>query len=65
MIEKFEEPVITAMILTPSEHVGGILELCQEKRGIQKGLEYVADATACSSPTSCRSTKSCSTSTIG
>ncbi len=41
-IEKFEEPVITAMMLTPNEHVGGILELCQEKRGIQKGLEYVS-----------------------
>ena len=41
-IAKFEEPVITAMILTPNEHVGGILELCQEKRGIQKGLEYVS-----------------------
>ena len=41
-IAKFEEPVITATILTPSEHVGGILELCQEKRGVQKGLEYVA-----------------------
>src|SRR5436189_3360753 len=37
-----EEPVITAMILTPSTHVGGILELCQEKRGIQKGLEYLS-----------------------
>ncbi|HYT73451.1 MAG TPA: translation elongation factor 4 [Vicinamibacterales bacterium] len=41
-IEKIEEPVITAMVLTPSAHVGGILELCQEKRGIQKGLEYLA-----------------------
>jgi GTP-binding protein LepA len=41
-IEKIEEPVITAMILTPSEHVGGILELCQSKRGVQKGLDYVA-----------------------
>jgi GTP-binding protein LepA len=41
-IEKFEEPVITAMILTPSEHVGGILHLCQEKRGVQKGMEYLA-----------------------
>ena len=30
------------MILTPSAHVGGILELCQEKRGVQKGLEYLA-----------------------
>src|SRR6187431_414244 len=41
-IEKFEEPVITAMILTPSDYVGGILELCQEKRGVQKAMEYVA-----------------------
>ena len=41
-IERFEEPVITAMILTPSEHVGAILHLCQEKRGVQKGLEYLA-----------------------
>ncbi len=41
-IAKIEEPIITAMILTPSEHVGGILELCQEKRGVQKGMEYVS-----------------------
>ena len=41
-IEKIEEPIITAMILTPSEHVGPILQLCQEKRGIQKNLEYLA-----------------------
>jgi GTP-binding protein LepA len=41
-IEKIEEPVITAMILTPAEHVGGILQLCQDKRGVQKTLEYLA-----------------------
>jgi GTP-binding protein LepA len=41
-IEKLEEPVITAMVLTPSEYVGGILQLCQDKRGVQKGLEYLA-----------------------
>jgi GTP-binding protein LepA len=41
-IAKIEEPVITAMILTPSEHVGAILQLCQDKRGVQKTLEYVA-----------------------
>jgi GTP-binding protein LepA len=41
-IEKFEEPIITAMILTPSEHVGGILSLCQDKRGVQKGIEYLS-----------------------
>jgi GTP-binding protein LepA len=41
-IDKIEEPVITATILTPQAHVGGILELCQEKRGIQKNLEYLS-----------------------
>jgi GTP-binding protein LepA len=41
-IAKMEEPMITAMMLTPSAHVGGILELCQEKRGVQKGLDYVS-----------------------
>jgi len=41
-IKVIEEPVITAMILTPAEHVGGILQLCQDKRGVQKSLEYLA-----------------------
>ncbi len=41
-IAKIEEPVITAMIMTPAEHVGGILQLCQDKRGVQKKLEYLA-----------------------
>jgi len=41
-IAKLEEPIITAMILTPSEYVGGILQLCQEKRGVQQHLEYKA-----------------------
>ena len=41
-IDTIEEPVITAMILTPAEHVGGILQLCQDKRGVQKTLEYLA-----------------------
>jgi len=39
-IARLEEPVITATVLTPSEFVGGILQLCQEKRGVQKALEY-------------------------
>jgi GTP-binding protein LepA len=41
-VERIEEPVITSMILTPAEHVGAILQLCQEKRGVQKSLEYLA-----------------------
>jgi GTP-binding protein LepA len=40
-IARLEEPVITAMILTPSEFVGPILQLCQDKRGLQKKLEYL------------------------
>ncbi len=41
-ITTLEEPIITAMVLTPSEYVGGILQLCQDKRGVQKGLEYLS-----------------------
>jgi GTP-binding protein LepA len=41
-IETIEEPIITATMLTPTEYVGGILELCQEKRGVQKGMDYVS-----------------------
>jgi len=40
-IERVEEPVITAMILTNEEYVGGILKLVEEKRGRQKNFEYV------------------------
>ena len=41
-IGKIEEPVITATILTPAEFVGAILQLCQDKRGVQKALEFKA-----------------------
>jgi GTP-binding protein LepA len=40
-IAKLEEPVIDATILTPTDHVGAILQLCQDKRGVQKKLEYL------------------------
>jgi GTP-binding protein LepA len=41
-IEKIEEPIITATILTNEEYVGGILKLVEEKRGRQKNFEYVS-----------------------
>ena len=41
-IIKVEEPVILATILTNEEYVGGILKLVEEKRGKQKGFEYVS-----------------------
>jgi GTP-binding protein LepA len=40
-IAMFEEPIITAMILTSDEYLGPILKLAEEKRGVQKGFEYV------------------------
>ncbi len=40
-IAKIEEPVITALIMTNDEYVGAILKLAEEKRGVQKGLDYV------------------------
>jgi GTP-binding protein LepA len=41
-IQKIEEPVITAMIITSEESVGAILHLCEEKRGVQKNFEYLS-----------------------
>ncbi|HUQ50248.1 MAG TPA: translation elongation factor 4, partial [Terriglobales bacterium] len=40
-IDKIEEPIITATILTNEEYVGGILKLVEDKRGKQKNFEYV------------------------
>jgi len=41
-IESMEEPWIEAVIYVPDEHLGSILKLCQDRRGIQKNLTYVA-----------------------
>jgi GTP-binding protein LepA len=41
-IEWMEEPWIEAVIYVPDEHLGSILKLCQDRRGIQKNLTYVA-----------------------
>jgi len=41
-IDKIEEPIITANILTNEEYVGGIFKLVEEKRGKQKNFEYVS-----------------------
>jgi GTP-binding protein LepA len=40
-IREIEEPWIKATILTPDEFLGGIIKLCQDRRGIQKELNYV------------------------
>ena len=40
-IELIEEPWIRATILTPDDYLGGILKLCQDRRGVQADLSYV------------------------
>ncbi|MFL6210128.1 MAG: translation elongation factor 4 [Pyrinomonadaceae bacterium] len=42
-IAKIEEPVIEATILSSDEFLGGILPLLEEKRGVQKKFEYIAE----------------------
>ena len=39
-IDNIEEPWIKATILVPDEYLGGLLQLCQERRGVQKDLTY-------------------------
>ena len=41
-IQKIEEPMLTSMIITSEESVGGVLQLCEEKRGTQKKFEYLS-----------------------
>lgn len=42
-IDKIEEPWIRATILVPDEYLGGLLQLCQERRGVQQELTYVGN----------------------
>ncbi|NND58631.1 MAG: elongation factor 4 [Gammaproteobacteria bacterium] len=40
-IEEMREPIIAAHILVPHEHVGAVIGLCVEKRGVQKRMQYL------------------------
>ncbi|MBR5586461.1 MAG: translation elongation factor 4 [Clostridia bacterium] len=40
-IDSMEEPFVKASIITPSEFVGNIMELCQDRRGIYKDMKYI------------------------
>lgn len=40
-IKEIREPFITTNIFVPSEYIGAIMELCQDKRGIYKSLDYI------------------------
>lgn len=43
LIQSAEEPVISAHIFSPSDFVGNIMELCQERRGVFKDMKYIDD----------------------
>nr|WP_302597761.1 translation elongation factor 4 [uncultured Cellulosilyticum sp.] len=40
-IDFMEEPMVSAKIIVPSEYVGAVMDLCQERRGIYFGMEYL------------------------
>jgi len=38
------EPVVKAMLITPSEYIGAIMELCQSRRGSLEGMDYLSES---------------------
>ena len=43
LVAEIREPIITANILVPPDYVGAVLQLCTEKRGTQKKMQYLAN----------------------
>ncbi len=40
-IDYMEEPIVDAVIMSPNDYVGNIMELCQDRRGVYKHMEYL------------------------
>lgn len=47
-IDEIREPIVAADILVPQEHLGAVITLCVEKRGVQKSMQYVGKQVALS-----------------
>ena len=45
-ISYMEEPIVKASIITPTEYVGAVMELCQNRRGIYKDMQYLEQTRA-------------------
>ncbi|MGE3681640.1 MAG: translation elongation factor 4 [Bdellovibrionales bacterium] len=43
-IERIEEPYVKVSLHTPSEFIGGMLKLCEDRRGVQLKMEYITDS---------------------
>jgi GTP-binding protein LepA len=42
-IAEVREPVAKAMVLLPSDYVGAVMELCQNRRGVLQGMDYLSE----------------------
>ncbi|MBF0589325.1 MAG: elongation factor 4 [Magnetococcales bacterium] len=42
--QSIEEPIILASIMLPAEHMGSVIQLCTERRGVQKEINYISDS---------------------
>lgn len=45
-IDEIREPIVSADILVPQEHLGAVITLCVEKRGVQKSMQYMGKQVA-------------------
>lgn len=45
-IEEFRQPVVRVNLILPTEYIGAVMKLCQERRGIQRGTEYLSPTRA-------------------
>ncbi len=45
-IEHMEEPIVAAQIMVTSDYIGAIMDLCQERRGVYLGMEYIEEGRA-------------------
>jgi GTP-binding protein LepA len=41
LVEEIREPIIQADILTPPDYIGNVIKLCEEKRGVQRSIQYL------------------------
>ena len=46
-IESMEEPIVKASVIAPTEYVGAIMDLCQERRGVYIDMQYLEETRVC------------------
>ena len=46
-IDSMEEPIVKASVIAPTEYVGGIMDLCQERRGVYIDMQYLEETRVC------------------